>query len=136
VIISNAKKRGALAGRLRKRDFEMPGLAAVQPHTGLVDKAVMLERMAGSFIGHLWRGQPTEFLANDGEHFDGTFWINVFHPFQNVRELIHVSRIERCLSATTSNYPIVVDNARQPCKLVEVSSFTRGSSAAYEITTT
>ena len=65
-----------------------PGLCVSPPLLG-----GGLERMAGSFVGHLPRRQSAEFFVNDGEKFGGGFWITLFHPFQNMRGLAQVFRI-------------------------------------------
>ena len=79
------------------------GITAAQPHPGLVDEGGGLERMAGSFVGHLLRRQTAEFFVNDREKFGGGFWTTVFHPFQNMSELTQVFRIEKRRRVTTSN---------------------------------
>jgi hypothetical protein len=79
------------------------GITAAQPQPGLVDEGGGLERMAGRFVGHLLRRQTAEFFVNDGEKFGGGFWITVFHPLQNMRELAQVFRIVKRRWVTTSN---------------------------------
>ncbi len=79
------------------------GSTAAQPDPGLVDEGGGLERMAGSFVGHLLRRQTAEFFVNDREKFGGGSWITVFHPFQNMRELAQGFRIGKRRWVTTSN---------------------------------
>jgi len=79
------------------------GIAATQPHPDLVDEGGGLERMTGSFVGHLLRRQTAEFVVNDGEKLSGGFWVTVFHPFQNMRELAQCFRIVQRRSVTTPN---------------------------------
>jgi hypothetical protein len=78
-------------------------ISAAQPHPGLVDEGGGLERMAGSFVGHLLRRQSAEFFVNDREKFSGGFWIPMFHPFQNKRELAQAFRIGKGRRAATPN---------------------------------
>ena len=61
--------------------------------------------LAGGLLGHLLRRQTAEFLVNDREQFGGGFWITVFHPFQNMRELAQAFRIGKRRWVTTSNAP-------------------------------
>jgi hypothetical protein len=42
------------------------GITAAQPHPRFVDEGGGLERMTGGFVGHLLRGQTTEFFVNNG----------------------------------------------------------------------
>jgi hypothetical protein len=57
--------------RLGRRTEEMRailkgwGISTDQPHPGLVDERGGLERMAGSFVGHLLRRQTAELFVND-----------------------------------------------------------------------
>ena len=99
--------------RLGRRTEEMRailkgrGITAAQPHPGLVDEGGGLESMTRSFLGHLLRRQTAEFFVNDREKFGGGFWITVFHPFQNMRELTQVFRIGKRRWVTTLNAPTI-----------------------------
>ena len=68
-----------------------------------MDERRGLERMTGSFAGHLLRRQTAEFVVNEGQQFRGGFWVTVFHPFQNMRELAQCFRIVQRQPVTTPN---------------------------------
>ncbi len=92
-----SEKMGAVLKRRR--------LITAQPHPGFVDEGGRLERMTGGFVRHFLCRQPAEFFIDNGEQLSGRLGIALSHPFQDMRELIHLPRIETCLPATTSNHP-------------------------------
>ena len=73
--------------QLLRHQLNGRGMHAAQPQLGFVDEGGGLQGVSLRFAGHLPRRHTAEFLVNDGEKFGGGFWITVFHPFQNMREL-------------------------------------------------
>ena len=105
--------------RLGRRPEEMSTIlkgrciTAAQPHPSFVDKGGWLERMPSGFVCHLLRSQTAEFFVNDREQFGVGFWIALFHPFQNMRELAQAFRIGKRRLVTTLN----ALNFKQRCRV-------------------
>src|SRR5262249_10327503 len=67
-----------------------------EPQPGLVDERGRLQRLAGSLVGHLAGGQPTQLLIDDGQQFLGSIGCALLDGVEDARDIAHELRFAPC----------------------------------------